>query len=184
MKFHTLTIIIFSVFKSATSSTSTIRYCNRGYCFTRKEHEYHHGLNQLAHVNAKDRDPSTKYAGGSQKVHNKRTGLDFCTDGHGQVMDCELFEILGMDPDDVDIEYEALESVGGPEKNEKEMWEESVDNIEEEFYPPSQDGDVIELDEYLPESKRYPWKERPKRGTCFDNHLEYTFDCNLIEIVE
>jgi hypothetical protein len=50
------------------SSQGVLQYCNRGFCYTKKE----------------PFNPSLKLK-----------GLNFCTDAGGHVRDCELFEILG-----------------------------------------------------------------------------------------
>lgn len=51
----------------ASSSSGVFQYCNRGFCYTKKE---------------------------SLDLPSKH-GLNFCTDSGGHVRDCELFEILG-----------------------------------------------------------------------------------------
>jgi hypothetical protein len=42
--------------------------------------------------------------------------------------------------------------------------------------------DIMDLDET--EKTHVSWKERPKRGRCYDSALGYEFDCNLVEILE
>ena len=90
---------------SSTASSTNIRYCNRGFCYTRREPE-RHGL---------DHDIHHMGIGGNKKkgkaLLNERKGLDFCTDTHGHVMDCELFSILGMDGEEIESQYEALEPI-------------------------------------------------------------------------
>eukprot|EP00568_Trieres_chinensis_P004094 CAMPEP_0183295044 /NCGR_PEP_ID=MMETSP0160_2-20130417/3153_1 /TAXON_ID=2839 ORGANISM="Odontella Sinensis, Strain Grunow 1884" /NCGR_SAMPLE_ID=MMETSP0160_2 /ASSEMBLY_ACC=CAM_ASM_000250 /LENGTH=270 /DNA_ID=CAMNT_0025456461 /DNA_START=42 /DNA_END=854 /DNA_ORIENTATION=+ len=181
---------------SAAVSSSSIRYCNRGYCYTRREPEHHHGL---------DHDLLHRLAGGNggsagERPHKKRTGLDFCTDTHGQVMDCELFNILGLNPEEVESEAEALEARGagqsgiGDRRRRRNAPEEEEIPPEETPKPgeggamPAQDDGTIDVDGEKFDSPRVSghvsWKDRPNRGKCIDNDAGYVFDCNLVKILD
>lgn len=188
------------VLVSASVSSSTIRYCNRGYCYTRKEPEQHHGLD---HHHDAILDPTARKKK-SQSLHETRSGIDFCTDAHGHVMDCELYSILGMDRDELEAEFEALESTdrgarrgggrGGASRAEQEQEhelsgaEEEKRTEESEEGTESQEAGVIDIDDHDFDSPRVSghvsWKDRPVRGKCYDNDSGYTFDCDLVRILD
>eukprot|EP00566_Odontella_aurita_P019503 CAMPEP_0113578682 /NCGR_PEP_ID=MMETSP0015_2-20120614/29630_1 /TAXON_ID=2838 /ORGANISM="Odontella" /LENGTH=293 /DNA_ID=CAMNT_0000482541 /DNA_START=34 /DNA_END=915 /DNA_ORIENTATION=+ /assembly_acc=CAM_ASM_000160 len=183
----------------ASVSSSTIRYCNRGYCYTRREPEHHHGLSQ--HDLVLDPSLRTDHHGSRKKpsLHDTRSGIDFCTDAHGHVMDCELYSILGMDRDELEAEFEALESTGpsarsgsgrrgvGKEDEESQNKEEKkMDDLGEG--PESQEEGIIDVDDHDFDSPRVSghvsWKDRPVRGKCYDNDSGYIFECDLVQILD
>lgn len=96
--------------------------------------------------------------------------------------DCELFEILGTAED----EFEAVECLSSDCKRAQE--EIAANNEAHTQVYSSMDGEVMELMDLDKESgnkeEHVSWKEKPKRGRCYDNALAYEFDCNLVEILE
>eukprot|EP00978_Attheya_sp_CCMP212_P014543 scaffold37080_cov48-Attheya_sp.AAC.4 len=155
-------------------SSSMLRYCNRGFCYTKREPELHHHH----HHHRTNHGPVLFSTGDS-----KRSGIDVCTDSHGKVLDCDVFEILGMDQEEMNIEYESLESTGTTRVPSSRMIAKKLDNTEITEA-------VIELDDNeIPEKKEggqhhISWRQRPHKGKCFDSDQGYAFDCALIEIIE
>lgn len=143
---------------TAASSPGVLHVCNRGFCYTKKE-------------------PLDPYSSG--RISSKRkSGLNFCTDSGGHIRDCELFEILGTE--------EELEAVECTSNSCERMQEEVVRSNEPltQVYS-SVDGEVVDLDNNDESNQEHvSWKEKPKRGRCYDNSLAYEFDCNLVEILE
>lgn len=114
--------------------------------------------------------------GASRRASRFAGGINFCTDSGGHVRDCELFEILGSDA--------AMES-GAVECGSNDCKRIQDESKESAWRYSTADGEVLEtldLDENA--SSHVSWKERPKRGRCYDQGLHYEFDCNLIEILE
>lgn len=199
MRMLTMTVLTALTFLTAKASHSptTIRFCNRGYCYTKKEAEHHHGLDKPSSLVI---SPSEAIKINRQRQRMKRAievnakyqgvgnGLELCTDSHGSTIDCELFEILGLDPDEIDAEYEALECVGKKCTGEAHYKEQEELTTEEIFSRPN-DGEIIELDNLPRENSeqqkgRISWRDRPQRGKCFDSDQGYTFDCNLVKILD
>lgn len=114
-----------------------------------------------------------------EPLHQRRAaGLNFCTDSVGHVRDCQLFEILGTE----DVEFEAVECTSN---SCKRMQEDIKENEGHAQVYSTVDGDAMEMmDLDQSDAQHISWKERPKRGRCYDNALSYEFDCNLVEILE
>jgi len=152
---HSIALLLSSLTVTVVaSSPGVLQYCNRGFCYTKKE----------------PLDPSS-----SGRFSKRKSGLNFCTDSGGHVRDCELFEILGTEH----VDFEAVECTSSSCKRMQE-------DIMEQKEPHTQvysavDGEVMDLDK---NEEHVSWKERPKRGRCYDNALAYEFDCNLVEILE
>lgn len=147
---------------AALASSGVLHVCNRGFCYTKQE----------------PLSPSNTHVSSHR---GRKTGLNFCTDSGGNVRDCELFEILGTDNDD----FEAVECGTSACKRMQEVTIDHHSQGSTQMYS-TVDGDVLEvldLDE-SPKKGHVSWKERPKRGRCYDNALGYEFDCNLVQILE
>mmetsp|Transcript_49130 Transcript_49130/g.59546 ORF Transcript_49130/g.59546 Transcript_49130/m.59546 type:complete len:228 (+) Transcript_49130:79-762(+) len=135
------------------TSSYQLRVCNRGFCFT-KNHN----------------NPTRQ----QQQQDPKRTGLDYCTNGEGHVMDCELLEILGV---------EDFEGVAGTTTDYISHEEQRV--VRRKHEDMSLDSsDLLDESSVGNNVRHVPWKNKPKKGKCVDYDLSYTFDCNLIDILE
>lgn len=134
------------------ASGGVLQYCNRGFCYTKKESS----------------DLSLK----------RKSGLNFCTDSGGHVRDCELFEILGTGGEG---DFEAIECKSSSCRRMQQ--EESKKEATSQIYS-TVDGETMEFMDLDDKEQHISWKERPKRGRCYDNALAYEFDCNLVEILE
>lgn len=157
------------------SPGSVLHICNRGFCYTKKEtplspSNWH--LTQLA-----------GRAGGTKRKKRQQRGIDYCTIDSSleDLIDCELFSILGAER--VDEEFEALEC---PKGLSCEPQDDIVAKHPSMMSQGLAEGEIIELDTKNDDNakKRPSWKERPLSGKCYDNELDYEFDCNLIEIIE
>lgn len=160
-----------AVTSSISAGHATLRKCNRGFCFTKKEEPLDPSIFHAMHLSDKKRS----------KLQRKRSGgIDFCSATISQVgatIDCELFHILGTES--VDEEFEALECPKGMRCG---VEKESGNILKPKVADSIIDEGFIELDEDL--TVRKTLKERPKRGRCIENDSRYTFDCNLVEILD
>ena len=138
----------FMLLKVTKIQSLKMRYCNRGYCYTKNE------------PLSPDLDSSLS------NRQLKRTGFDFCTDGDGQLLDCELLEILGTE------DYMPMQQAKDSKASDW-TWTKlsnkfnSKSKMTEKIYP-----------------KHIPWEKEPKKGHCYDYDAGYSFDCNLIKILE
>ena len=125
-----------------------MRYCNRGYCYTKIE------------PLSPDLDSSVS------NRQMKRTGFDFCTDGVGQLLDCELLEISGTE------DYMPIQATK-TSKAADWTWK----KLSNRFNSKSKINEKLH-------SKHIPWEKEPIKGHCYDYDAGHSFDCNLIKILE
>jgi len=111
-------------------------------------------------------DPTHHLYSGSHQERRK-SALNFCTDNKGSVTDCALLDILGLSMED----YEGIQDVNSAKMSTK-VYKATVEETNEEKTNVELHGGHI------------PWRERPKRGMCYDNKLSYAFDCNLIDVLD
>jgi hypothetical protein len=159
---HSSALLLFMSSTAVLASPGVLHFCNRGFCYTKKEPLSPSSIRVSSH-------------GG------RKTGLNFCTDSGGNVRDCELYEILGTNND----EFEAVECGTSACKRMQEVTIDHHSQGSTQMYS-TVDGEVLEvldLDENT-EKGHVSWKERPKRGRCYDHALGYEFDCNLVQILE
>ena len=105
----------------------------------------------------------------------QKSALNFCTDDRGHVTDCELLEIIGVSA--VVEEYEGVYDV-----NNSKNYEVTTQSLLTEYEDMKKDTGENNLTENQKSS--VSWKDQPKRGMCYDGVQAYTFDCNLIEVLE
>mmetsp|Transcript_26920 Transcript_26920/g.41230 ORF Transcript_26920/g.41230 Transcript_26920/m.41230 type:complete len:250 (-) Transcript_26920:163-912(-) len=172
MSLLSLLLVPSAVFASQHHYSSTLHVCNRGFCYTKKED-----------WRRQQRPLYSTSATASEQGNTKGGSFNFCTDSHGNPLDCELFEILNMDQYDAiyEEENEALECRQG------DPCETSVKQGPTEkppvFYYYTEK--ILELDEEGDSIKHghISWKERPQKGKCYDQYSKQPFDCNLIEVL-
>jgi len=146
-----------------------IRYCNRGFCYTKQVSA---SKSEFApHTTAMIHDH--KY----QPAPSRRSGLDFCTDGHGYVQECEMMSILGSFKDIENINESPFPNKKRtiiPDFNRKDRNSYRIKNLNE-----NRNGKERNY-----RASHVSWKEKPQRGHCFDSETGYAFDCNLIEVLD
>jgi len=113
----------------------------------------------------------------NNKPSTKGLALNFCTDRQGHVTDCELLEILGLGAEDYEGVYDA--NAGEKFLQDMLMGNVSVDESSAESFDGGQDEDKHDI-----KGGHVSWKERPKRGVCYDSAMQYAFDCNLVEVLD
>lgn len=158
------------VFASHYHYPSTLHVCNRGFCYTKKEEwrkQRHRPL----------------YSASTKQGSTERGSFNFCTDSHGNPLDCELFEILDMDQYDeiYEEEHEAIECrPGDPCKTI--IKDSSTEKPPVLYYYTEKILELDDEDESL-NLGHISWKERPQKGKCYDQNSSLGFDCNLIEVL-
>jgi len=98
----------------------------------------------------------------------RSSALNFCTDKDGSVTDCELIDILGLGAEDYEAVFDA-NAVEDRYKTYSASFEGKSDTT----------TDNTEL-----HGGHIPWREKPKKGMCYDSKLSYAFDCNLIDVLD
>lgn len=159
---------------SLTTQTNTVlgmkmRYCNRGFCYTKNE-ENSPSTTQI-HTNS-----HFEYEFHATDRHTKRTGFDFCTDTEGKLMDCEILDILGTE------DYMAVVEDSVTKNESGRSWEDwTWKAIFERFNSNFKNG---EKKEEKSMGHHISWELEPKKGHCFDYDAGYSFECNLVKILD
>jgi len=204
---------IFFVSASSSRSANhgaTLRSCDRGYCTRRKEEPLDPNAFHAAQFNNKH---NLHNSHSKKRRSFGNGGIDFCStsssssygenDEYAVTTECELYHILGAEV--FDEEFEALECPKGqkdcgiPPLQKKRA---NNDNDNDDIHKKTTtttiivDEGYLELDDYDDETSNSVHNKNEsssaassrrtgskRAGLCVDNESGYTFDCNLVEIL-
>jgi len=190
---------------------ATLRSCDRGYCTRKKEEPLDPNAFHAAQFNNKHNLPNSHNKkrrsfgnGGIDFCSTSSTSSYGDNDEYVVTTECELYHILGAEV--FDEEFEALECPKGQKDCgipplQKKRASDDNDNDNDDIHKKTTtttiivDEGYIELDDYDDEISNSDHNKNEslsavssrsnskRAGLCVDNESGYTFDCNLVEIL-
>jgi len=159
------------------SSGFQVRYCNRGYCYTKQ-------CDDKIRAGRARRPDHMMLASSLKELRSvAEVPFEICTDSNGKVVDCDLMGIIdgydgiiGEEEGVVHITNQSSSQLSSASKRRKEQQKQQQQQQQQPLSPSLSVGECAEeADVDVYESK---W---PHPGHCFESDNGASYDCNLLE---